>query len=83
MMYSTLPIVSGDGRRTEEQKRAALVRLWGLSFAGNLVASVGFAYAASVAFPLDPNHGEGEGASASRTVTCAEWCADLRCCPEW
>jgi len=43
MMYSTLPLVSQDSRRTTEQKLVSLTHLWSVSLVGNLVGCVGMA----------------------------------------
>lgn len=50
MMYATLPLCSGDPRRSVEAKLVSLARLWTISAAGNLLASAGIAYATSHLF---------------------------------
>ncbi len=50
MCYATLPFVSGDPRRTKEQKLENLVRLWSVSTAGNVIGCGAFALATAGLF---------------------------------
>jgi len=50
MLYSTLPFLSGETSRTNEEKLQSLVKLWMVSFAGNLAASVSVAFIVSQGF---------------------------------
>ena len=51
MMYTSLPIVSGDQRRESNEKWASLARLWGISLAGNIVGCGTMALATSYLLP--------------------------------
>lgn len=50
MLYATLPMVSGDPRRSDDAKLRNLATLWGVSLAGNLLGCVGMAYFTSALF---------------------------------
>ncbi|GBG34457.1 Formate nitrite transporter [Hondaea fermentalgiana] len=43
MLYGAMPFISGDQRRTEEEKSKNLTRLWGISLAGNFVSCAAMA----------------------------------------
>uniref|UniRef100_A0A7S3NKV6 Formate/nitrite transporter n=1 Tax=Aureoumbra lagunensis TaxID=44058 RepID=A0A7S3NKV6_9STRA len=50
MSYASLPIISGDERRTLNKKISSLIHLWTISAAGNFAASCGMALMTSHLF---------------------------------
>jgi len=68
MMYSTLPFASKDSRRAQDEKLHSLVRLWGASFAGNLVACTALAYTTSFLFTGTPMGSFAAGIALKKTT---------------